>query len=307
MKNFDIYVGIDWSGALKPVYTRSIAVAVCAAGDDKAPALVQPSKKNHWSRSGVVQWLETLIKSPQRALVGIDANFGYAAEISAKQLGPQRRCYDLWAQVDDLNSDVDNFFAGNFWRKYHRDFWVEGTKPDHMDLPKRLTEEACGRSGYGWPESPFKLLGPKQVGKGGLAAMRVAHYLKQKYGDQVCIWPFEHHLWDRARLVISEIYPRQFLRRAGHGATKIKTLQDLNAALGYFGSAPMVLSDIITDHDSDALISAAGLRWLCGGGDVCPSYLADPVQCPFREKVRVEGWIFGVETATLLNKKPLDT
>ena len=65
-----------------------------------------------------------------------------------------------------------------------------------------------------------------------------------------------------ARLV--EIYPRLFLMRTGWGLRKVRTWADLNGCLtlldsdGVDPSAP-----VPTDHDTDALVSAAGLRWLC--------------------------------------------
>lgn len=293
MKNFDLFVGIDWSGAKKPVQTKAICVALCEQGQT-APVLVHPDHEGYWSRSDVFAWISSLLAEDQRILIGIDANFGYEQDIGMLQFG---ECYDhldVWSAVEKSCEDQDNFFAGGFWASetYGRYFWTSGKKPAHLTLPKRKIEQVCGEKGYGWPESPFKLIGPKQVGKGGLSAMRVAHALKKEYGDQICIWPFEREIEDTAQIVITEIYPRQFLKRAGHGNAKIKTMDDLNTALKFFDSKNLEGLDEVTDHQTDALISAAGLRWLCGDHEVVPQEISNPRELDDITAIR-EGWILG--------------
>lgn len=292
MLNFDQFIGIDWSGALSPVQTKSIAVSSCERGS-AAPKLLKPPSHKYWSRSDVAAFILDLLNTDKRILIGIDANFGYAAEVIEAQFGKGANYRDLWRAVDDGSKGAPNFFAQKYWQSWPQYFWTEGKRPDHITLPRRVIENECGKAGLGWPESPFKLIGPKQVGKGGLAAMRLAHYLKETASDKICIWPFEVEIADKAQIVISEIYPRQFLKRSGHGNAKVKTLDDLNIALSYFASKPMSGMAEISDHDTDAIISAAGLRWLCGEGKALTADLSLP------EKLRgqnplVEGWIFGV-------------
>lgn len=292
MLNFDRFIGIDWSGAKSPVHTKSIAIAETLRGNN-APKLINPASHKYWSRSEVASYILNLLKKDERILIGIDANFGYAAEVVAAQFGPQAIYQDLWREVDEASKDDLNFFSEKFWQQWPEYFWTDGKRPDHITLPRRVIENECGVAGLGWPESPFKLIGPKQVGKGGLAAMRLAHYLKQSCGDQICIWPFEQEIVNSAKIIISEIYPRQFLKRSAHGNAKVKTLDDLNAALVYFNSAKMKAPNTISDHDTDALISAAGLRWLCGEGGSVPAHISNPAALPVA-KQKIEGWIFGV-------------
>ena len=186
-----------------------------------------------------------------------------------------------------------NFFAGAFWQAYPKHFWTQGKKPPHMRFPKRRTETLCSELGYGHPESPFKLIGAKQVGKGGLAAMRMAHALKGAMGDEICIWPFEQNISDTARIVMTEIFPRQFLMRCGHGATKVNSIDALNTALKKLGCKNKYETIRFNNHDADAIVSAAGLRMLCGEEDVIPEQLSNPPHMNQAAGIR-EGWIFGV-------------
>lgn len=293
MKNFDRYVGIDWSGAKAPVFTKSIAVAYCEAGE-APPCLVRGPQNGKWSRTAVADWILSLLKTPQRVLIGIDANFGYAKHVGISQFGKSYNYKTLWGDVEAKSKQDANFLAQGFWEAWPQYFWTEGKQPAHITLPKRTTETVCGEAGCGWPESPFKLLGPKQVGKGGLAAMRMAHYLKREAGDKICIWPFEKHIADTSQIVISEIYPRQFLRRSMHGNAKVNSLKALNEVLQKQGTDKIKNKTYrFNDHDADAIVSASGLRMLCGSQKTLPKSISDP---PFLNEKAVsrEGWIFGV-------------
>jgi len=294
VKPFENYVGIDWSGAKTPIFNKAISVSTVESGS-YAPQLL--SQK--WARQTVAEYILDLaqnIKMP-RTLIGIDCNFGYADEVVTKQFGQNATHRDVWAGVDAAciaHKDSANFFAGGFWQspQYAPDFWISGKRRADFNMPRRETEIACSDQGLGNPESPFKLIGAKQVGKGGLAGMRMAHYLKQCAGDAIAFWPFEPDLIDTAKIVITEIYPRQFLMRSGHGTTKIRTHNDLNTVLTAFGSEVMASNAIFSDHDTDAIASAAGLRHLCQ--KKIPKEISAPRRMSYNAQTR-EGWIFGIE------------
>lgn len=304
MRNFDRFIGIDWTGAKSPVNSKSIAIADCRQGND-APTLINGS----WSRTKVADYISNLTQQEERVLIGIDANFGYEyyrvlshlAHFS-RQDRKRNNAFHLWKLVDDLCVGEPNFFASGFWTHptLKPDFWTEGPQPDGFKLPRRRTEKICQQEGHGKPESPFKLIGAKQVGKGGLAAMRMAHYLKQHHGDSIKIWPFENNLikgdetvlpYDTARVVITEIYPRQFIKRAGFGNNKIRNRTELNQALSALGSKHYK-GMFNSDHDTDALIAAVGLRYLCGDKPDIPKNLHAPFENS--NHIQTEGWIFGV-------------
>ncbi len=290
MHNFDQFIGVDWSGAKAPIKTKSIAVASLSKEKDDLTL-----HQNIRSRSAVANFIGNVIKGGKRTLIGIDCNFGYAVEILRKQIGQNATAPDLWAKVDDVNAENPNLFAGDFWMhpKFKEDFWTTGKMPINFQMPKRMTEIICADNGYGRPESPFKLIGAKQVGKGGLAGMRMAHILKQKYGSKVAIWPFDNdQSCDLAVVVLTEIYPRQFIMRAAMGSQKIRKDNDLKKILEFYGLTNQKHKNF-TDHDTDALVSAAGLRYLCGMNQTIPNTISNPSRMT-KTAQSCEGWIFGV-------------
>lgn len=292
MKNFDRYIGIDWSGA-KGVYTPSIAVAEIAR-HDKNLHLIKNDKHKYWSRQDVFDWICTQAQSAQRALIGIDCNFGYCHAVGVQQFGTNYDYRDLWEAVNDA-SDEDNFYAGGFWshENFTPYFWMNGKQPEWFNTARlqRQTEKVCIENGYGRPESPFKLFSAKQVGKGGMAGMRMALALKKKCGDAIAFWPFEKDIINSAPIVITEIFPRQFLRRFTFGHTKIRTVDQLKQVIKPY--AGFDDTQTITDHDTDALISALGLKYLCGEGQTVPENVSNPPTMQTHH-ARCEGWIFGV-------------
>ena len=149
----------------------------------------------------------------------------------------------------------------------------------------RPTEVACVTARLGNPQTPFQLIGPKQVGKGALAGMRLLHRLQGEVAEQVGIWPFDRDAGRDRRSVVCEIYPRLFIRRAGFGNAKLRTRDDLNHALNALASIGLARGEF-DDHQCDALITAAGLR-----------HLADDPALWAAGDSQPEGWIFGVPKA----------
>ena len=123
--------------------------------------------------------------------------------------------------------------------------------------------------------------------------MRMAYFLKIKHGHKIAIWPFDDEkACDAASVIISEIYPRQFIMRAGMGSQKIRNDDDLKKILKFYGVTAKGAKDF-TDHDTDALVSAAGLRYLCGMKQNIPDALSHPLSIT-KTAQSCEGWIFGV-------------
>ena len=113
--------------------------------------------------------------------------------------------------------------------------------------------------------------------------MRLLHRL----GGKVAIWPMDS-LPDRGSAVV-EIYTRIYLRRAGMPGTKLRTRADLNRALQGLGSPSARLRFEPNDHQTDALVTAAGMRQLAATE---PRAFAPEGLTP--EIARSEGWTFGV-------------
>ncbi|WP_207457938.1 hypothetical protein [Azospirillum sp. SYSU D00513] len=284
--SFPRFVAIDWSGARGKRYA-GVAVAECGPGNE-APRIV-PGPGGWWSRTAVHDWLlELLGRGP--ALVGIDCAFSLPFAVAARYFADPdaATAFDLWDRVEEVASVEPDFAGGAFAEHpdYGRDFWRAGLQPDWYRDPHRLTERVCRADGYGSPQSPYKLIGSKQVGKGALAGMRMLRALRAAAPDRVAVWPFEAPGADGALFL--EIYPRLFLKRAGFGLRKIRSASDIDAALGFLGSRPAGLGASVSDHDADALVSAAGLRWLASRPEVWSPPAMD------ENARRREGWIFGV-------------
>ena len=65
---------------------------------------------------------------------------------------------------------------------------------------------------------------------------------------------------DPGQSAVVEIYTRIYLRNAGLSGTKLRSRSDLNIALKALGSPPARLRFEPDDHQTDALVTAAGMR-----------------------------------------------
>lgn len=296
---FTDFIGIDWSGASGADY-KGIALASCGADED-APRLISPGpckphRAGQWSRQQVHDWLLSLLEpgstEPNRRwLVGIDCAFSlpWAGTIGWFADESRADVYDLWDLIETASAGSGDFLGSPFALdpRYRGRFRHTGVpNPDHTDLHRRA-ELACAAQGLGQPQSPYRLVGAKQVGKAGLAGMRMLRSLKERAGSRIAIWPFERAGMSKADLVLAEIYPRLFLRRAGFGNHKIRDRGELDRAFRALGAPDMGQTGTISDHDSDALVSAAGLRLISADPQTWRVALTD-------SDVRREGWIIGV-------------
>ena len=284
---FDRFAGVDWSGAGGVGYS-GIAVAACRV-DSAPPALVAPPSRR-WRRTDFVAWVSAQVATAERLLIGIDCAFALPAPVAGALLGDSYTAAALWAHIDAICTGSDDYFGGGFVQHaaHAPYFWQNGPRPPGFAEHHRATEHACRAAGLGAPESPLKLVGARQVGKGGLAGMRVLHALKQRVGDRLAVWPFDP--LEHAQIVCVELYPRLFMRMAGHGNGKVRTRADLNRCLSALGSSFYPENGAtFTDHESDALVAAAGLRFIAGEQAMwSPGGLESLGR-------RAEGWIFGVK------------
>lgn len=268
MPAFDAYVGIDWSGARGRHYA-GVAVAMCEPGD-AAPYLIAPPQRR-WTREAVLSWLADQARAGRRLLAGIDCAFALPPPFPPPPA--------LWHQIDQHCKDDPDLLGSRFALADER-FWHRGARPAAwLDHP-RPAERACTAAGLGHPQTPLKLIGAKQVGKGALAGARLLSCLHRQQGRFWSVWPFDG-LPDH-RSVCVEIYPRLFIRMAGQGSTKLRTGAALDAALNKLGSRGAALRHF-DDHEADALVSAAGLRRLAADASLWQAGIGEPC-----------GWIFGV-------------
>jgi hypothetical protein len=278
---FDRFLAIDWSGA-KGERHPGIAIAEALPGTSP-PELVPPPHPRGWSRPEIVEYLRAL---DGRWLAGFDFSFAppfvargaYLPGIDAPETGPAFWAW-LEAQCDCPHLSAHAFLAG----PARRHMWTgaaDGRKADFLHF--RVCERQFNAAGGGKPSTVFDLLGAAQVGKASFSGMRLLHRLRSR----APVWPFDAPLPGQPLVV--EIYTRLFLREAGGRGVKLRDQARLNAALAALGSAPWLGAEILSDHETDVLVSAAGLRRLAED----PARWAPAGLTP--EIARTEGWTFGV-------------
>ncbi len=280
---FERFAAIDWSGA-KGKKHKGIAIALCEAGI-AAPRLVRPD--HIWSRSEVLDWLvEMAAEAP--TLFGFD--FSFAPPIAARgeylpgEPDVPTEAKAFWAYVDSKSDDED-LGAASFLEQVHRRHFyfgaVDGTKADYMHF--RQCDARLNAQGGRKTASAYDAIGAAQVAKASFSGMRLLHALD----GRVPVWPMDR-LPERGSAVV-EIYTRIYLRRAGMSGTKLRSRAALNLALEGLASAPVRLRFEPNDHQTDALVTAAGMRALAAHDPraFAPEGLT-------RHLARTEGWTFGI-------------
>jgi hypothetical protein len=282
-ERFARFAAIDWSGA-KGRRHKGIAVAVAETGT-AAPRLVRPD--HVWSRSEVADWL--LVEAAAApTLFGFD--FSFAPPIAERgeylpgepDIPSTARAF--WAYVDRRCDDEDLGAASFLEQAHRRHFYfgiADGEKARFMHF--RQCDARLNAQGGRKTASAYDAIGAAQVAKASFSGMRLLHRLD----GRVAIWPMDR-LPDQGSAVV-EIYTRIYLRRAGMAGTKLRSRAELDRALAGLGSRPARLRFEPNDHQTDALVTAAGMRALAAAE---PRAFAPEGLTP--ELARSEGWTFGI-------------
>ena len=279
---FAAYVAIDWSGAKG---RRHKGIAIAEAREDRAPRLVRPD--HVWSRTEVLGWLlERAAQEP--TLFGFDFSFAPPfAELGAYLPGEPEvpaTAREFWAYVDALSNDEDLGAASFLEQAHRRHFYfgiADGVKADFVRFRRcdaRLNEQGGRKTA-----SAYDAIGAAQVAKASFSGMRLLHRLNGK----VAIWPMDSPPEKGSAVV--EIYTRIYLRNAGMSGRKLRSRAELNMALKGLGSPPARLRFEPNDHQTDALVTAAGMRALA-----LSEPLAFAPEGLTAELARTEGWTFGI-------------
>jgi hypothetical protein len=259
-----------------------IAIAVARAG--RAPRLVRPG--HAWPREEVLCWLlNEAAREP--TLFGFD--FSFAPPLIDRgaylpgEVGVPDNARDFWAYVD-RRSDDEDLGAASFLETAHRQHFyfgiADGVKADFVHF--RQCDQQLNRMGGRKTASAYDAIGAAQVAKASFSGMRLLHRL----GGKVAIWPMDPLPATGSGVV--EIYTRIYIRNAGLPGKKVRTVAELNRALDALGSPPVRLRTAPSDHQTDALITAAGmLAHLANPAAFDPSGLTPEI-------ARTEGWTFGI-------------
>ncbi|HEX6219288.1 MAG TPA: hypothetical protein VFZ35_08460 [Sphingomicrobium sp.] len=279
---FESFVAIDWSGA-KGRKHKGIAIAE-ARGNDP-PRLVSPG--HVWSREEVGDWLLQRA-AEERTLFGFDFSFAppifHRGEYLPGETDVPNNARDFWAYVDRLSDDEDLGAASFLETAHRRHFYfgiADGVKADFMHF--RQCDARLNAQGGRKTASAYDAIGAAQVAKASFSGMRLLHRLDGK----IAIWPVDS-VPETASAVV-EIYTRIYIRRAGMSGTKLRTRAELNRALAGLGSKPARLRFEPNDHQTDAVVTAAGMRALA---QTEPRAFDPEGLTP--EIARSEGWTFGV-------------
>jgi hypothetical protein len=281
-RRFVSFVAIDWSGAKGK---RHKGIAIAEARSDAPPRLIRPG--HIWSREEVLKWLlRQAEKEP--TLFGFDFSvappFVERGEYLPGETGVPRTAREFWAYVDSRSHDED-LGAASFLEQAHRSHFyfgiADGVKADFMRF--RLCDQQLNRQGGRKTASAFDAIGAAQVAKASFSGMRLLHRLDGK----ASIFPMDP--LPEHGSVVAEIYTRIYLRRAGMPGSKLRTREQLNEALTGLGSKPVRLRFEPNDHQTDALVTAAGMRQLARTE---PRAFAPEGLTP--EIARTEGWTFGI-------------
>ena len=280
--SFSAFVAIDWSGA-KGGRHRGIAIA--EARVEGPPRLVRPG--HVWSRAEVLKWLVARA-AREPTLFGFDFSFAppivERGEYLPGEPGVPNTAREFWAYVDARCTDEDLGAASFLERVHRRHFYfgiADGVKADFVRF--RQCDAQLNRQGGRKTASAYDAIGAAQVAKASFSGMRLLHRL----GGRVAIWPIDP--LPAAGSAVVEIYTRIYLRRAGMSGTKLRSRAELNAALSGLGSPPARLKFEPDDHQTDALVTAAGMRALALSE---PRAFAPEGLTP--EIAHSEGWTFGV-------------
>lgn len=282
MKHFSRFVAIDWSGAKGK---RHKGIAIAQARSLGPPRLVRAG--HIWSREEVLSWLLKEAKK-EPTLFGFDFSFAPPiiehGEYLIGEPDVPGTARNFWAYVDGKCNDEDLGAASFLEATHRRHFYfgiADGVKADFVRF--RQCDARLNAQGGRKTASAYDAIGAAQVAKASFSGMRLLHRLHGK----VAIWPMDP-LPDHGSAVV-EIYTRIYLRRAGMSGIKLRSRTQLNLALKGLGSASSGLTFEPNDHQTDALVTAAGMRAF--------STLEPRAFGPeglTEEIARTEGWTFGV-------------
>jgi hypothetical protein len=280
--HFTSYIAIDWSGAKG---RRHKGIAIAEARGEAAPRLIRAG--HIWSREEVLHWL-LLRAAKEPTLFGFDFSsvppLIERGEYLPGEPDVPKTAREFWAYVDRISTDEDLGAASFLETAHRRHFYfgiADGVKAGFMHF--RQCDARLNAQGGRKIASTYDAIGAAQVAKASFSGMRLLHQLDGK----VAIWPMDP-LPERGSVVV-EIYTRIYLRRAGLTGVKLRSRADLNRALKGLGSPPARLRFEPNDHQTDALVTAAGMRQL-----VLTEPRAFVPEGLTPQIAQTEGWTFGV-------------
>lgn len=294
MRRFEHFAALDWSGARGH---RHHGIALAIASGESPPQLVRPG--HIWSRMEICEWMMKQAEQQRDLLIGFDFSSSLAfadrgAYFPEWRESP-RSITALWALVERLSASDPYLEAGSFLAhaQAHRHFrhgqGVVGDLFEPGGGRLRIVERYQRDIGLSASVSNFNLVGAAQVGKASLTGMRVLHRVHGASDERkIPLWPLD--AVPQAGPLLVETYTSLAARAAGlpKGRSKIRSGEELNHALAAIRCPPTPHMGPISDHQSDALLTAAWLRDCAKNPATWSPHRLN------RKIAEQEGWTFGI-------------
>jgi hypothetical protein len=258
---FDLYIGIDYSGA-ETSDAKLAGLQAYAARPGRDPEAMRPERPRHWSRRELALWLLTQLRSGKRLLVGIDHGFSFPDEYF------RRYHLDSWPTfladfcrhwpTDQPECSVQCIRDGTWWKGARKPRGQRTGPATALRLCERWTSSS---------KSVFRFDFQGSVAKSTHAGIPWLRFLREEGGDRIFFWPFDGWQPHEGKSVIAEVYPSIFRHRYAKG-----------------GRTP-------DEHDAYAVA-----RWLeeTGRKRLLDRYFNPPLTPPERRVAALEGWILGI-------------
>lgn len=254
---FDVYIGIDYSGAGTPTSrTARLQVYVAESGQEPKPKRTPKAPEDqhwNWSRKEIADWLIELSKSGTRFIAGIDHAFSFPISyLDRHNLRGWDQFLDDFCRhwpTDEPRTSVDFVRSRN----------PQTGSSDEFRLTERWTSSA--KSVFA-----FEVL-QGNVAKSTHAGIPWLRKIRRNEGDRVQFWPFDGWALPMNKSVLVEVYPSIFRHRYPREER--------------------------TEHQHDAYSIA---KWLAEMDQrkALDHYSHPPLTGKERRIVTLEGWIFGV-------------
>ena len=257
-RDFDRYIGIDYSGARTPTSSLSgLRVYMADRASQPAEILPPPSPRKYWTRRGIAEWVVERVSEEQATIVGIDHGFSFPQQYFETYHLPR----DWPAFLDDFQRHWptdDDYTYVDFVRD---GICGNGSARSGNTRWRRLADERAGA------KSVFHFDVPGSVAKSTHAGLPWLRYIRQRVGDRVHFWPFDGWEIPAKRSVIAEVYPSLWNREFP--------------------------SEDRTADQHDAYSVAAWLRRADHDGSL-PRFFNPKLAPDRREVAWIEGWILGI-------------
>jgi hypothetical protein len=252
---FDLYVGIDYSGA-ETATSRLKGLQVYRASRYGMPEKVMPAgAQRNWTRQEIAEWMIEQAESGRHFIAGIDHAFSFPKSYLER--------YSL--------SSWDAFLRDfrEHWPMQKPGVCVTSIRQSSSGLARTGTRKEFRLTDH-WTSSAksvFQFDVPGQVAPSTHAGLPWLLEIRERAGEKVFFWPFDGWEPPQDRAVIAEVYPSIFKDRYPN--------------------------EKLTSHEQDAYAVAQWLSEM-GERGFLDRYFRPPLTEDEKRLARLEGWILGI-------------